>query len=358
MVGVYLYGRLDLKLWLGMTATLDRLFTLDGPFRAMPVWIRYVSATVIILLAFTLRVVTEPAMTGYPFLLFFPAIVVISIAFDRGTGVYAVGLSAALSWYFFIPVRASFRLETWGAAVPLVLYVLVGLFIALIVEALRHTAQRLQATKVDLEKAVALNRLLLVDINHRVKNHLASATALLRLTLRETSTPDPRTIIEDAARRIDVLAKVYDRLHVGERATIVSARDFIMGLCEDLRDGVIGRRAIDLRVTADDADLGSNQAVPVGLVVNELVENAIKYAFPADRPGMIDVRFACEGDQCVLTVADDGVGYDPQNARKGGGARLIIAFAQQLGAEVVREGPPGTLVRLRFRLAADGAPAR
>jgi two-component sensor histidine kinase len=322
----------------------------------MPVWLRYVLTTAIVLLAFVLRLAAAPAMNGYPFLLFFPAIVVVSIAFDRGTGVYAVALSATLAWYFLIPVQRSFRLVSWDAALPLILYVIVALFIALIVEALRRTAQRLEATKRELEKAVELNRLLLMDVNHRVKNHLTSATALLRLTLREPSAPDPKVVIEDAARRIDVLAKVYDRLHLGERATVVSAREFITGLCEDLRDGVIGARPVSLKVTADDADLGSNQAVPVGLVVNELVENAIKYAFPADRPGAIEIRFECRQGRCVLTVADDGVGYDPQKARKGGGTRLIGAFAQQLGAEVDREGPPGTVVRLRFKLSIDGAP--
>ena len=322
----------------------------------MPVWLRYVLTTAIVLLAFVLRLATAPAMNGYPFLLFFPAIVVVSIAFDRGTGVYAVALSATLAWYFLIPVQRSFRLVSWDAALPLILYVIVALFIALIVEALRRTAQRLEATKSELEKAVELNRLLLMDVNHRVKNHLTSATALLRLTLREPSAPDPKVVIEDAARRIDVLAKVYDRLHLGERATVVSAREFITGLCEDLRDGVIGGRPVSLKITADDADLGSNQAVPVGLVVNELVENAMKYAFPANRPGSIDVSFECQEGQCVLTVADDGVGYDPQKARKGGGVRLIGAFAQQLGAEVDREGPPGTIVRLRFKLSIVGAP--
>ncbi len=325
------------------------------PARALPAWLRYGLATLIVVLAFALRLATAPAMDGYPFLLFFPAIVVISLAFDRWTGIYAVALSAGLAWYFFIPVQRSFRVESWEAAVPLILYVLIALFIALIVEALRRTARRLEATKGELEKAVELNRLLLMDINHRVKNHLTSATALLRLTLRAPSAPDPKVVIEDAARRIDVLAKVYDRLHLGERATVVSARAFITGLCEDLRDGVIGARPVGLTITADDADLGSNQAVPVGLVINELVENAIKYAFPANRPGSIEIRFERHQERCVLTVADDGVGYDPKTARKGGGARLIGAFAQQLGAQIDREGPPGTLVRLRFTLSTDGA---
>lgn len=319
----------------------------------MPVVLRYVLATVIVLLAFGLRLVAGGTMSGYPFLLFFPAIVVISIVFDRWTGIYAVALSTVLAWYFFVPVVGSFRLEPWQAGIPVVLYVVVALFIALVVEALRTSAQRLEATRRDLEKAGELNRLLLMDVNHRVKNHLTSATALLRMTLREPSAPDPKTVIEDAARRIEVLAKVYDRLHLDARTTVVSAHQFIIGLCEDLRAGVIGGRPITLAISADEADLGSNQAVPIGLVVNELVENAIEYALPDDRAGTIEVRFVCQEGRCVLSVSDDGVGYDRGKARQGGGARLIRAFVQQLGARIDHGGSPGTRVTLTFDLLPD-----
>jgi two-component sensor histidine kinase len=323
----------------------------------MPVWLRYVLATAIILLFFLLRSMAGSLMDNYPFLLFFPAIVFVSVMFDRGTGVYAVSLSAVLSWYFFLPIRHSFRLERPEAILPVALYVVVALFIAMIVEALRTSAEGLRAAKAELEKAAELNRLLLMDVNHRVKNHLASASGLLRLTLREPTSPDPRSVIEEAARRIDILAQVYNRLHLGERTTVVSGRDFITGLCEDLRASVVGRRPIELEATADDTDLGSNQAVPIGLIINELIENALKYAFPDDRPGRITVCFDCAGTRCVLTVSDDGVGYDPATARKGGGARLIRALAQQLGAAIETGGSPGALVRLTFDLAPDATPA-
>lgn len=332
---------------------MDQLLLFTKPARGLPVWVRCGLATAIVVLAFLLRLVAGGAMSGYPFLLFFPAIVIVSIMFDRGTGIYAVVLSTVLAWYFFVPVVHSFQLESLQAVVPLVLYVIIALFIALIVEALRATAERLAIARGQLEKAVELNRLLLMDVNHRVKNHLTSATALLRLTLRGAAAPDPRAVIEDAARRIDVLAKVYDRLHLGERATVISARDFIFGLCADLREGVIGDRPIALEVVADDTDLGSNQAVPIGLVINELVENAIKYAFPSDRPGQIHVLFECQGHHCILTVSDDGAGYDRGKTRQGGGARLIQAFSQQLGGSLEHGGPPGTRVRLRFEKVLD-----
>lgn len=318
----------------------------------MSVWLRYVAATAIVLVFFMLRELAGPAMASYPFLLFFPAIVLVSILFDRGSGVYAVGLSLALA-YFFTPVRHSFRLESPQTALPLALYALVALFIALTVEALRAGAERLQVTKAALEDAVELNRVLLMDVNHRVKNHLASASGLLRLSLRDVGSADPRTLIEGAARRIEVLGRVYDRLHLGGQATVVSARDFITGLCQDLAASVVGARPIRLQVEADDVALGSGQAVPIGLIINELIENALKYAFPEGRSGQITVGFVCEGARCVLTVADDGVGYDPGQARKGGGTRLLDALARQLNAEVEIDTRAGVKVRLTFNLVAE-----
>lgn len=330
-----------------------RVFELARPVRGMPVWLRYVAATAIILVFFLLRQAAGPVMTSYPFLLFFPAIVLVSILFDRGSGLYAVGLSLALSWYFFVPVRQPFRLEQPQAALPLALYTLVALFIALTVEALRASAERLQATKTALEEAVELNRLLLLDVNHRVKNHLASAGGLLRLSLREAALADPQAVIEGAARRIEVLGQVYDRLHLGGQATVVSARAFITGLCEDLSASVVGARPIRLEVEVDDVPLESSQAVPIGLVINELVENALKYAFAEGRAGRIAVNFVCENGHCVLTVADDGVGYDPSKIRKGGGTRLLDALARQLGAKVDSDARNGVKVRLSFGLATE-----
>lgn len=310
--------------------------------------VRYVAACAIVLAFFGLRALMGQAMGGYPFLLFFPAIILISVLLDRGTGVFSVILSATLAWYFFVPPARSFALPNWNNAVPLVLYVVVGLFLALSIEALRTLATRLAATSAELAKADALNKLLLVDINHRVKNHLASVNGLLHLSFRDIADPAARQAMTAAIDRIHVLGKLYENLHLSDETSAICAGDFIDSLCADLRAGVIGQRPITLTACADPAKISAHQAVPLGLVINELVENALKYAFPGERRGVITVRFAALDGAFVLTVGDDGIGFSPQSSRVGGGTRLVRALAQQLNARLDRLDGPGTQVRLTF----------
>ncbi|PXA95544.1 hypothetical protein DMC25_00585 [Caulobacter sp. D4A] len=328
---------------------LEWIFRVSAPLRAAPVVLRYVLASAIILLFFALRLAAAPYMGGFPFLLFFPAIILISALFDRGTGVFAVLLSAGMAWYFFVPTFHSFELPNLKDALPLALYVLIGLFLAVTVEALRSTAERLAKTSLALERANDFNKLLIEDIIHRVKNHLASVNGLLHLSFREISDPDAQRAVKEATGRIGVLGRLYSRLHLSDEATSICARDYICSICDDLRDGVIGVRPVGLRVDVARIDIGSMAAVPIGLIVNELVENALKYAFPDDRAGVITVAFDRDGlGKLHLAVADDGVGFDPASSRKGGGTRLVHSLVQQLHGELERSGPPGTAYDIRF----------
>jgi len=328
---------------------LEWIFGVSAPLRAAPVVLRYVLANAIILLFFALRLAAAPYMGGFPFLLFFPAIILISALFDRGTGVFAVLLSAGMAWYFFVPTVHSFELPNLKDALPLTLYVLIGLFLAVTVEALRSTAERLAKTSLALERANDFNKLLIEDINHRLKNHLASVNGLLHLSFREISDPDAQRAVKEASGRIGVLGRLYSRLHVSDEATSICARDYICSICDDLRDGVIGVRPVALRVDVARIDIGSMVAVPIGLIVNELVENALKYAFPDDQAGVITVAFDRDGlGKLHLAVADDGVGFDPASSRKGGGTRLVRSLVQQLHGDLERSGPPGTAYDIRF----------
>lgn len=319
---------------------LERAFAWSDPLRKAPALARYLIATAVILIFFAVRSMASAWLGGYPFLLFFPAIILISVVLDRGSGLYAVILSAVLAWYFFIPDINSFTLPQIKDAIALALYVLVALFVAFVTEALRATAGRLVQTAEKLERSSELNRLLLIDVNHRVKNHLASVSGLLRLSVRQIDEPRARQAIENAVGRINVLGQVYARLHLGERATVVYSRDFIVSLCDDLRSSVFGVRPVALRVQAEDIALSSMQAVPIGLIINELVENALKHAFPGDRTGDICVSFEAAGDDLVLKVRDDGVGH-ASGCSPGGGTRIIASLVQQLGGRLERGAHPG-----------------
>lgn len=326
---------------------LQRIFRLTRPIRGLPTFARYLLATLIVAVFLGLRSMSEPYLRGYPFLMFFPALILISVTLDRGTGIYAAVLSAVLAWYFFLPPVRSFAISNAAEVVVLVLYVGVGVFLAIVIEALRITADSLQKANAQLERADGFNRLLLLDVNHRVKNHLLSVTSLLRLSTKGISDARAKAAIEEAASRIDVLGKVYNRLHLGDRTTVVRSRDFIIPLVDELRAGVIGVRPIALRSYADEVEITSSQAVPIGLIINELIENALKHAFPDDRAGEIWVRFEREGERYCITVEDNGVGLPP-DAAPGSGTKLVRSLAQQLGGELRQRNDGGASTAIAF----------
>lgn len=191
--------------------------------------------------------------------------------------------------------------------------------------------------------------LLLYDINHRVKNHLQSVMATLSLSRRRMPDDAAREAIDTTITRLSVLARVYDRLELkpgGE--AVVSARDFIRGLCADLQPTLIDLRPISLRTEVANEAIELGRAVSVGLVINEALTNALKYAFPDERAGNVDVSFTRGDDRFRLEVADDGVGLSPEQRGSGTGTKLIRALAQQLAGTVEWHGPPGTRVVLSF----------
>jgi PAS domain S-box-containing protein len=199
--------------------------------------------------------------------------------------------------------------------------------------------------------------LLLVDMNHRVKNDLHSIASFLELSARRTKDPAALDVLAAAVRRIKVLARVYDMLRPAGWNVALSAKEFIETLCEDLKAGFTAIRPVEFRVRVDEAGLEKSRAVAVGLIINELVTNAVKYAFPGERIGTIDISFTRDGEDFRLRVADDGVGSSGQEPT-GTGSRLVRLLAQQLGGTIERSGPPGTSVCVKFPVHGRGEPSQ
>jgi len=199
-----------------------------------------------------------------------------------------------------------------------------------------------------LRAADAQKAVLLADLNHRVKNHLQSVSGLLDVAARRAASLDEaRAALEAGARRLGVLGRVYTRLQVGQDKTVVQAQRFLRELCDDLRTSLVGERPVAVRVECDAIDFDSSRAALVGLIVNELVQNALKHAFPDERAGTVHVTFRHDGDQYRLTVSDNGIGFGDEAAR-GSGKRLVRALVQQLTGTIDRTGPPGSFYTILF----------
>jgi two-component system, sensor histidine kinase PdtaS len=313
-------------------------------------WARYALATVVVLLAFAARylIIQSGAPRTYPFLLFFPAIILVAMLFDRGSGIYAVLLSAVIVDYFIIEPVGSFAVATVADGTALAVFTVAGLATATLIESFHRVYhelsvvhRQLMATHQELKQAHDSVRgserqkdILMQELTHRTKNDLMMVSALVQMQSRSLPDQAARGVLTSAAERIHVIGRVHDRLTRRAGGVVVDVRDFICGLCDDLRSAIVGSRPVALLCDVEGHGISHAQAVSLGLIANELITNAVKYAFPGDRDGTIRVTFARLGADFRFGVEDDGIGLPPMQAEGDGnpgtGQRLVRALALQL----------------------------
>lgn len=331
--------------------------------RTLPGWLRYALTTALVAAAFAARWVLFGPGPRYPFLTAFPVVALVGVAFDRGTGIYAALLTSALAVHYVLPPVAGFAVEPPIDLLALAVYLATAIFLAFVMEALhlaladlgraREAAERQTAALAEANQRLAAaaeeRATLLREAIHRARNDLQRLAATIVLQGSAATEPATKEALADAARRVLALARINARLeeHWHEDAS-VEVREWLEGLGEDLRNGAVGLRPVVLRVEAEPGPrLALGRAVALGLVVNELVGNALKYAFPCERAGIILVQLQRDGeDALVLTVEDDGEGFDPAAPPRGTGLgmQLARALAAQLGGRL--DGPAAHSAKL------------
>lgn len=204
---------------------------------------------------------------------------------------------------------------------------------------------------------------LLQEIHHRVKNNLQVISSLLDMQSLTLGDPVAVQALQDSRNRVRAMAFVHERLYQSEDLASVNAEDYVQSIARYLF-GAHARKAagIALNVQVDGVDLDLDTAIPCGLLINELVSNALKHAFPAEgeREGEIRVGLVAEGDgRLALSISDNGTGLpwdlDLKNSESLG-LRLVDMLAQQLGGTVELDRSAGTAFKITFavRQAAKG----
>jgi two-component sensor histidine kinase len=160
-----------------------------------------------------------------------------------------------------------------------------------------------------------------------------------------------KAVLDEAVEQIRVMGQVHSRLRTGDRNVSLDSRAFLENLCDELKSSLARGRHISIQCEADDLPLSPHQATSVGLVVNELVTNAIKHAFPGDRRGRIRVCFeAGKDDQLQICVQDDGVGFaNPLHNNGGLGQELVNGLARELDGDLeIKTSQEGSSFYLRI----------
>jgi PAS domain S-box-containing protein len=192
------------------------------------------------------------------------------------------------------------------------------------------------------KQAEADNLMLLDELNHRVKNSFATVASLLTLRAKRAQGEETREELTGAVNQVMSIAQAYAHLYAGGQPRSLDVADYLRDLCNGLAQGLTDGERVKLGVTATSMNMETDRALPLGMAVNELVTNAIKYAFPAGSTGAIEVVFEPVGDGWRLSISDDGVGLpaDFDQQKRGTGAKLVKSFARQAGGTLkILDGP-------------------
>lgn len=203
-----------------------------------------------------------------------------------------------------------------------------------------------------LEQSLAEKEVLLKEVHHRVKNNLQVISSITKLQgEREGIDPRTREMLHHSRDRVRSMALIHERLYQNKQFSSIDLADYIDGLVRNLVISYSTSARVAMDLDLEPVHLGIDQAMPCGLILNEIISNALKHAFADGRQGRIRVELRQQGEQVRIAVEDDGPGlpHEFDDERDGGlGLELIRLLTTQLDGAMQRTSPPGVRYLLTF----------
>jgi len=245
-----------------------------------------------------------------------------------------------------------------AVATGAVLLLLVSLFAFRAYRIKKRTSEELVRKNAVIDEQLQEKELLLREIHHRVKNNLQTVSSLLSIQGRGIADPTAKQAVNDSRLRVKSMALIHQDLYRDGDLTGVEMKAYVDKLATSLISSYDRMDTVQLNVAIDDLSLDVDTAVPLGLILNELITNALKYAWPDETEGTLGIGMALSGDALRISVRDNGIGYDPDADRSaestGFGLGMIKTFASKLKAEWSIRNENGTVVEMivrNFKLA-------
>jgi len=216
----------------------------------------------------------------------------------------------------------------------------------------RDITERKQAEE-EIKRQLAEKEILLKEVHHRIKNNIASIGGLLSLHVQSATNPEATAVLQDAIGRVNSMRVLYDKLLLSEDYKDVSVKNYL----SDLIDTVIAifpnkaKIKIDKRIA--DFQLDPKRLFPLGIIINELLTNIMKYAFTNRDTGLIKISLTNVDNRVALTIQDNGIGLPDGfdiNVPEGFGLKLVKMLSQQLGGSFSMEKHAGTRCKIEFNV--------
>ena len=202
-----------------------------------------------------------------------------------------------------------------------------------------------------LKASLREKEILLKEIHHRVKNNLQVISSLISLQAEELKDPAARAAFRESRQRVRSMALIHENLYQSENLASIRIRDYIETVTKEMRRSFKSNE-ISIDVDVEEILLGIDVAVPCGLIINELLTNALKHAFPGERAGKVTLHLHRSSPHAVrLVVEDDGVGF-PEGvdfrSLTSMGMTLVLSLTQQIDGAIGLERADGTRFVLDF----------
>jgi two-component system, sensor histidine kinase PdtaS len=322
------------------------MFSIIRKTSAWPLSLRFACTIAVILVAFAIEFPLEEKGSGTPFTCFITCVCMVAVFFGRPAGFLAVAMSAPLGALFFKPV-GSFQLTRAFDLLQIQAYVVLAVIAVLVLEQVRRALILFADTNAELKAESSRKSLQLREVAHRMANNFASLDALIRQRAMASADPKIQLAFEQASNLVHIVARVNSRLNSQVSDTEVDSGSFITGLCEDLQ--ACAQEGVTIECDAEPHELPLAIILPLSLIINEVVTNALKYAFPDKRAGQVAVTFLRARGYYRLVVEDDGVGMSQDIQGSGLGLHLLNGLSQAIrGAVEFSSTSAGTIVALKF----------
>lgn len=197
----------------------------------------------------------------------------------------------------------------------------------------------------------AENELLLKEIHHRVKNNLEIVSSLLALQSAQIEDQGIKDAMQEGQNRVQSIGIVHQKLYQRDNLAAIEMKDYFLNLSESVLDSFGVEDRVSIECAMEQLDVDIDTAVPLGLIVNELLTNTLKYAFPDGRKGKVRIKLEKNAiGNLHLEVTDDGVGKSGQTHGTGFGGQLVALLTRQLSGSMREEVKNGTTIYFDFNL--------
>ncbi len=289
---------------------------------------------------------------GFPFLTFFPAVILVSVMFGAAFGGFAAMLCGLIAWYFFIPPFYSFSLVP-GVGPAMLFYFVVVLVDVAIVHWMQRANRTLARERAHSAALAETRQLLFDELQHRVSNNLQVVAGLLAVQRRRIADPQAAAALDEASRRVALIGRISRTLY-GAGAGDANLRQLLDALLDEVL-AANGRDDVARAVSCEDERRLTNaQALPVALIVAESIANALEHGLASGIGGRIAIDVEDVGREMRIIVCDDG-GALPADFTMASatsmGLSIATMLARQLGGSYALTGGAETRATLQFPVA-------